>query len=277
MLSSRVFLSSISLLALLSAGNTAFAQSEAELAKLRMLNQVRAKLLHDQETASKNSRHPGAPRLNDIDRSSAKSEIAILFSLGVFEPISGRFEPDKPATRREFVRWLVKTINAVMPKFELPQRKIKLAESGMATFWDVPTHDPDFKYIQGLANAGVVIGVDNRHFKPDQPITREEMLAIKLPASVIVDGGTPNLNGDSGKAYSDKWDAASYADKRSVSPRLKSALGMCVQNAAIDDPIPSVFGPGNLLKPMQPVTRAEAAKCIAQPGGRADYSVVSSK
>ena len=255
------------------------APSEAEAAKLRMLNQVKGVLQqnerdrYNQATATPSARN--SAKYTDISSCSAQAEIAKLLSLSVLDPDGGRFEPNKPVTRREFVRWLVKAVNVAMPKFDLPARKIKLAESGIALFWDVPAGDPDFKYIQGLANAGIAIESDNKHFKPEQPLTREELLAIKVPLSVLLDGGNPSLSGDAGKSFSAKWDSsAPYSDKNSVSPRLRAALGMIVENPSVEDPVKLIFEPGNLLKPQQPVTRAEAAKCISRLGARGDFNVL---
>ena len=82
-----------------------------------------------------------------------------------------------PVLRREYVRWLVQVNNRLNP----PSRQVRLAnpKTDQGTFADVPPTDPDFPAIQGLANAGFLARTEN--FRPDQPLTREEMIHLKVP------------------------------------------------------------------------------------------------
>src|SRR5579864_2326301 len=118
-----------------------------------------------------------AAAFTDIGGIFAEQTIKDMASLGVFDSTGGEFKPNAPITRAEFVRWLVKANNAYYK--DTPDQQIRAAESGTPTFVDMPATNPDFKYIQGMANAGYVIGTDATHFPPDRPITREEMIAIK--------------------------------------------------------------------------------------------------
>ncbi len=82
-----------------------------------------------------------------------------------------------PVLRREYVRWLVRTNN----RLNRPSRQVRLAnpQTDRGTFVDVPPSDPDFPEIQGLANAGFLARTAT--FRPDQPLTREEMIHLKIP------------------------------------------------------------------------------------------------
>lgn len=112
----------------------------------------------------------------DINGYDGAQQINDLAALGVFDQTSGAFKPNDPITRRDFVRWLVKANNAIVKD---PSYHVRLAQGNTATFVDVPAGDPDFKYIQGLADSGYVIGVDKSHFAPNKKLTREQMIYVK--------------------------------------------------------------------------------------------------
>jgi hypothetical protein len=117
-------------------------------------------------TATTTATAPGsnastATGFSDIKGVFGEKEITDLNKLGVFDSNSGKFEPMKPITRAQFVTWLVKANNSFY------NHDIRLAESGDPTFPDVPNTDPNFKYIQGMVNAGYVVGYDDKTFKPN--------------------------------------------------------------------------------------------------------------
>jgi hypothetical protein len=184
----------------------------------------------------------------DIDNSAARDEILDLARLGVFEGVSGAFEPTRPIRRAEFVRWLVRANNAMRK-----EKDVHLAESGAATFSDVPPSHPDFNYIQGMANAGMVIGYDETTFKPDKALSREEMIAIK---SGLDQGGVYYKKGD----YGDVERLWQWSDARKVSPRYVNAV--CSEHFNRAKNVDRTFGAIKMFKPQQAVTRGEAAICI---------------
>src|SRR5262249_38652462 len=106
-------------------------------------------------------------------------EIKRLSALKVVDSASdNKFEPEKPITRREFVRWLVKANNAFRPS----DLMVRPADAGTKpAFSDVPNSDPDFKYIEGMNDAGWSIGFKDGTFRPDAQLTREQMISIKTP------------------------------------------------------------------------------------------------
>jgi hypothetical protein len=112
------------------------------------------------------STDPLAKYINDLN------QLAVL-------QISSDLDLAAPVLRREYVRWLVRTNNRLHHK--RPSRQVRLAspQTNQATFDDVPNNDPDFAEIQGLANAGFL--AQTQTFRPDQPLTREEMIHLKIP------------------------------------------------------------------------------------------------
>jgi outer membrane murein-binding lipoprotein Lpp len=196
---------------------------------------------------------PGTPAVaaasfTDIDNSAARDEILDLARLGVFERTSGAFEPTRSITRAEFVRWLVRSNNAIRK-----EKDVRLAEGGAATFSDVPASHPDFRYIQGMANAGVVIGYDETTFKPDRPLSREELIGIKCG---LDQGGVTDRNKDHGSV--DRiWH---WGDVRKISRRYLDAIYSEYFNSAKN--VDRTFGAIKMLKPQQAVTRGEAAICV---------------
>jgi hypothetical protein len=195
---------------------------------------------------------PKPVAFEDIKGVVAQKQITQLGQLGVFDTTSGKFDPKAPITRAEFVRWLVRTNNALFPGSS--DKTIRLSEAGKATFSDVPPTHPDFPYIQGLANAGYSISDDEKTFKPEQVLTREQMLAMKVALDHRVPlesykGGAPGGWTDSNKISKKYWPAI-YVES-------------VFQNNAN---ISRTFGSLKTFNPQAPVTRSEAVLSISAMG-----------
>jgi predicted Ser/Thr protein kinase len=188
------------------------------------------------------------PPFADITGIAGSKEITQLAQLGVFPSDGGNFMPQQSVTRAEFVRWLVLANNAY--NVDKPTRQIRLAEGGNATFTDIPTTHPDFKYIQGMANAGFTIGVDPTTFSPDTPLTREQMIAIKVG---LDQGGLDVPSSD----YIPAW-----TDRDQISPAFKPALEVeYARNTQVKN-VERTFGAIKTFNPQAAVTRAQATLCI---------------
>lgn len=226
-------------------------KSEIDMLKVQLSNPVAERTPSPKPVATKS---PIPVTFEDIKGAYGEKEITQLAQLEVLDSNSGEFNPQQPITRADFVRWLVRANNAIFAGS--PDKTIPLpnTETGKATFSDVePTH-PDFRYIQGLANAGYVIGNDAKTFKPDQILTREEMLAIKvaLDHRVAMDSNITRPPGD-------------WTDSDKISKKYWPALyveNVFQKNANIE----RTFGTVTTLKPQAPVTRAEAAVSISAIG-----------
>ncbi len=215
---------------------------ENEMLKTKLDNPV------DQTTSSSTPSIAASPALvkfEDIKGVGGEKEITQLAKLGVFDTTSGKFNPKKPITRAEFVRWLVRANNAIFAEF--PDRMVPLPETKKATFLDVPPTHRDFPYIQAMADAGFVTGLDGKTFKPNENLTREEMLAIK----VALDRRNA-INNDTGSPPGGWTDSAQISKKYWPAVHTES---MVQGNTNVT----RIFGQVKTFQPQAPVTRAEAA------------------
>jgi len=196
------------------------------------------------------------PPFTDLGEAFGSKQILELAQLGVFDRLGGTFEPIRPVTRAEFVRWLVRANNAIWA--EKPERQVRLAEGGTASFTDVPPDHPDFKYVQGMMNAGFAIGYDETTFRPDEPLTREQMVAIKVG---LDQGGLRVPSSD----YIPAW-----TDRDRISDFFRPALQVeFYANDRVKN-VERTFGTLKTFRPQMPVTRAEAAVCMSLIGPGAD-------
>jgi hypothetical protein len=167
------------------------------------------------------------------------------------------FEPNQVITRREFARWLITANNQIQTN--QPAKQLRLAnESSQPAFQDVPRTDPDFAAIQGLAEAGIIpsqLSGDNTAllFRPDAPLTREQMMMWKLPldTKLIRTGATF-------EAIKQTW---GFQDTFKIEPKALSSVLTDFQNGEVSN-IRRVYGYTTLFQPKRPVTRAEAAGTI---------------
>ncbi|MDZ7950163.1 S-layer homology domain-containing protein [Nostoc sp. DedQUE09] len=170
---------------------------------------------------------------------------------------TNQFEPSKTVTHREYARWLIAANNAVYTNN--PAKQIRLAsESTQPAFSDVSAQDPDFPAIQGLAEAGLIpspLSGDSTvvSFRPDAPLTREQLLLWKLPLDTRQ--ALPSANLDSVKQT---W---GFQDAARIEPKALKAVLADYQNGEQSN-IRRVFGYTTLFQPKKPVTRAEAATAL---------------
>jgi S-layer homology domain len=265
-------------------------QSEKDLARLQGENDALKESVANAATSSTSatSSPDAAPQdasastavtFEDIGGTFGEKEITQLAQLGVFGEATGKFNPQKAITRAEFVRWLVRANNAIW--FDRSEKTIREAEGGEATFADVPTTHPDFRYIQGVANAGIAIGFEGKNFKPDEPLTREQMIAIKIG---LDKGGIENEILDPKKVESSAGDNVTatelaegvpdWSDRTQIAARFIPAFnsqyyvfwGNTREYSVREDKFKNVdrtFGSIKAFKPQLSVTRAEAATCLS--------------
>lgn len=170
---------------------------------------------------------------------------------------TNQFEPGKIVTHREYARWLIAANNAMYASN--PAKQIRLAsETTQPVFSDVSAKDPDFPAIQGLAEAGLIpspLSGDSTVvlFRPDAPLTREQLLLWKLPLDTRQ--ALPSANLD---AVKQTW---GFQDAARIDPKALRAVLADYQNGEQSN-IRRVFGYTTLFQPKKPVTRAEAATAL---------------
>ncbi len=176
-----------------------------------------------------------------------------------------QFEPSKTITRREYARWLVAANNAMYANN--PAKQIRAAaETTQPAFSDVPKSHPDFPVIQGLAEAGLIpspLSGDSTEvlFRPDAPLTREQLILWKLPLDTRQALPAANL-----EAVKQTW---GFQDVGKIDPKALRAVLADFQNGEQSN-IRRVFGYTTLFQPKKPVNRAEAAAALWYFGTQGD-------
>lgn len=101
----------------------------------------------------------------DLDSHWAGKYVACLEAEGMLTRYSGSFCPDKPITRAEFVELAVSAC------------AIK-AKNNDKSFNDIDSSHPFYEAIMSSANSGLVGGYEDNTFRPDNTITRAEVVTV---------------------------------------------------------------------------------------------------
>ena len=201
--------------------------------------------------------------LDDLPEPRLRDWINELNALGVFETTAGAFNPYEPITRAEYVAWLFKAYNKMHP-----DTVIRLAPQADPYFSDLSKEHPVYPYAQALAEAGYSVGYEDGTFRPEQPLTREEMLGIKVP----VDNGGDVDNFMWGNFRGSFSDNDTLFKTRFVK-YIQADLGYT--NKPNGSNITRAFGNIKTFKRKEPVRRFEAAATIWQTDWRGKYTAAS--
>ena len=205
---------------------------------------------------------PSPQPISNIAPANTGEYLADLTKLGVFTSAetnaAGKIPPsNRPVTRREYARWLVAAHNRI--NGTKPTQQLKLATSdAKPAFQDVPSTNPDFPSIQGLAEAGLIPSplsgdATSVLFRPDAPLTREQMILWKVP----LDTRQP-LPAASLDAVKQTW---GFQDAGKIDPKAVRAVLADFQNGDRAN-IKRVFGYTTLFQPKKTVTLGEVAIAI---------------
>lgn len=165
--------------------------------------------------------------------------------------------PTRVVTRREYARWLVAAHNKITGS--KPTQQIKLATTdAKPAFQDVPSTNPDFPSIQGLAEAGLIPSnlsgdATSVLFRPDTPLTREQMILWKIPLDTRQALPAASLD-----AVKQTW---GFQDAGKVDPKALRAVLADFQNGEQSN-IRRVFGYTTLFQPKKTVNLGEVAIAI---------------
>jgi hypothetical protein len=205
---------------------------------------------------------PVAPVTQTENRSGGQY-LEDAIALGI--KLGDRVTPEQTISRREFARWLVTINNKIYAND--PGKQIRLAtNNSQPVFKDISNRDSDFSLIQGLAEAGLIpspLSGDSTAslFRPDLPLTRETLLAWKVPLDTRK--ALPKASIDSVK---ETW---GFQDANKIDPKALPALYADYQNSEQSN-IRRVFGYTTLFQPKKTVTHAEAAAALWYFGDRTD-------
>ncbi|RCV39829.1 hypothetical protein SETIT_9G001300v2 [Setaria italica] len=194
-----------------------------------------------------------------------ENAVAALQILKVIEPSIGAGDL---CTRREYARWLVVASNCLSrATFSKVYPAMYIDNVTELAFDDVTPEDPDFPFIQGLAEAGLISSKlsrsdmntledlqDNHNlFCPESPLSRQDLVSWKmaLDKRQLPEVDRNSLFKASGYIDIDKIHTAAW-------PALVADLG------AGDQSITALaFGFTRLFQPGKPVTKGQAALAIS--------------
>jgi hypothetical protein len=163
----------------------------------------------------------------------AKQYIESLANQGIVNGVGGdMFGPDLELTRAQFLAMLAKTMDGLDLNAQPP--------SG---FEDVPTDGWYYSYVNWGYGMGVVKGVDETHFAPDLPITREQMTVMLANFAAVT--GMPLI---------DAGVSPVFADSAVVSVWALEAVEKIVRAGIMNGM------PDGAFAPQTGATRAQAAK-----------------
>lgn len=187
-----------------------------------------------------------------------RTHIQNLGTLGILNAQNGdSFSPNTTINRREFARWLVRANNTFYQNE--PGKQIRLgATTSQPAFQDVNVSDPDFPYIQGLAEAGIIpssLTGDTTAllFRPTAVLTREILVSWKVPFDLRKTLPTATID-----SVRQTW---GFQDATQIDPKVLRSLYADFQNGDQAN-IRRVFGFTTLFQPKRAVTRAEAASAL---------------
>ena len=171
---------------------------------------------------------------DDIVKHWAKDDIMLMVDAGVVQGMTDKlYGPQQNITRAQFAALL--------------SRALKLNESGTNPFKDVKAGVWYEGVVSGAYNAGLIQGVSEDSFAPDQPITREQMATMIARAVAHMKGTTfENLQEANNQ----------FVDRQKISTWAAKGVGIAVKENLMNGKT------NNQFVPNEKTTRAEAAVVI---------------
>jgi hypothetical protein len=142
------------------------------------------------------------------------------------------FGPEFALTRAQFLAMLAKTVDG-----------LDLNAPPPSGFEDVPMEAWHYGYVNWGYAAGIVKGMDETHFAPDLPVTREQMTVMLA-----------NFAGVTGISLPDTGVAPAFTDLAAISVWAGEAVDRVVRAGVMNGM------PEGGFAPQAGATRAEAAK-----------------
>ncbi|KAL8052799.1 hypothetical protein ABFS82_05G028500 [Erythranthe guttata] len=188
-----------------------------------------------------------------------------LLALKTLEIVEGDVKGDELCTRREYARWLVLS-NLLLERRRNHRVNTSAALSGsrITAFNDVGVEDPDFEYIQSLAEAGIVRsklsdGSNSNEaveFFPERFICRQDLVNWKAKLEYEV---VPGINEEISRKN------IGFLDVKEIASNVLVDLFVDIR-ADEKSIIRGVFGQSKRLQPSKPCTKGQAA--VALTSGR---------
>lgn len=197
----------------------------------------------------------------DIEGDPAEDVIRGLAELGVFEYVEGRFQPDSPIMRGDFVVWLVRANNIFFR--DDPSMWVQLAcPDEPKIYMDVPPHEPCFPYVNGMLNAGYPLGFEKVEFHYQRDLSREQLVFARDGLCL----GPEVVLGDPVLLDEDRVVLRSFLeDADAVTEHFVPAI---LADITQGNTIELAFGGADTLSPRKAATRGEAALALSELRGR---------
>lgn len=185
------------------------------------------------------------PTMKDISGHWAEEDILLLASLEAVQPNNSNFGTSLPMSRGEFARALGVIMGIKKENQQQTTRRRSVAIQEPPTlFVDVPKGDPNQLYIEAIYEKGIMKGVGQDHFMPNQSITKAEATVAIIKAI-----GFENL------APIQQY-ATGYRDDQSIPLWARDAIYLSRELGLVKDNGAGYFQPGKVL------TKAEAADML---------------
>ncbi|MHC8517686.1 S-layer homology domain-containing protein [Sporosarcina sp. ITBMC105] len=178
------------------------------------------------------------PKFRDLNKHWAKDAIEKLYSIGVFDETSQFFSPNTPMNRYQYTIGVLKAVD-----MRVYDTKSKV-NSTKSIFKDIDRRDKGYSYIESAVNQGIIHGITADTFKPDDPITRAQAVAV-LVRALGMEGRAPS------PGYKTK-----FSDDRLIPNWAKDSAYVAYELGLVQGDAHKRF------KPQQQLTRAEASAMI---------------
>lgn len=179
-------------------------------------------------------------RFADMTAHWAKPEVEYMASKRIISGVSPTtYAPDRAITRAEFTALLVRALGIRTEAMPAGDR-----------FADVPANAWYASVVEAGARAGLVSGVSDARFAPEQPVTREQIAVMLANARQLATDGTA--------AAQSAQALTRYADAAQISPWAVDAFAEAVADGIIQGMT------ADLLAPSDTATRAQAAVMLAR-------------
>lgn len=166
-------------------------------------------------------------------------------------------QPAATIQRGQYAEWLLAANNRFYQ--DQPSKRIRAgASNAQPAFQDVPPSSPYFEAVQGLAEAGLIPSALTGNstaitFRPNDPLTREDLILWKVPLDLR--GSLPTATVE---AVQQAW---GFQDAAAIDPFALRAILGDYQNGDLSN-IRRAFGYTTLFQPDKAVSQAEAAAVL---------------
>lgn len=188
------------------------------------------------------------PTFSDLAGHWARGDVELLAARHVVAGAgAGAFQPERRVTRAELAKMLVEMLA------QDPGRTIEKVAPAQATFADVAADTWYYTYVETAARYGLARG-DGARFRPDDPVTREELAAMVVRALGLEEAarapsGTP----------------LAFDDAAAVAPWARGYVAVARDRGLIKGLTATTFAPG------EGSTRAQTAAVVLRAMERAGW------